>query len=283
VGTIGEPRYYTDARISPDGKQLAVTIGRFEVSDVWVTELTGGILRKVTFNEPSLFPVWSPDSRTLVFSRAGSSDGFRLMRKHVRGTGDEEPLLISGAQPSPSSISPDGRFLLYEVQGEPAPRRDVMALALDGGGKSFPVINTPADESNGVLSPDGRWVAYISDAEIYVQSFPKSTGGTPVARGALANRNPMWRNDSKELFYLAAAQSSTTGPSLMAVALQVDANGELSGEPRELFRLPRFSTFITAMPDGSRFLTAVTEAEGATPFDAAPFTVVLNWTAALRR
>jgi hypothetical protein len=93
----------------------------------------------------------------------------------------------------------------------------------------------------------------------------------------------MWRNDSKELFYLAAAQSSTTGPSLMAVALQVDANGELSGEPRELFRLPRFSTFITAMPDGSRFLTAVTEAEGATPFDAAPFTVVLNWTAALRR
>src|SRR5713101_5116974 len=61
-------------------------------------------------------------------------------------------------------------------------------------------------ETNGQFSPDGKWIAYQSDEsgrfEIYVQPFPGPERKTLVSSdGGVQAR---WRQDAKELFYLAS-------------------------------------------------------------------------------
>jgi Tol biopolymer transport system component len=66
-------RSYEAPHISPDGKQLALAITDQE-SDIWVWDLVrAGDLRRLTF-DPGVdtFPVWTPDSRRIVFSSQSS-------------------------------------------------------------------------------------------------------------------------------------------------------------------------------------------------------------------
>ncbi len=54
------------------------------------------------------------------------------------------------------------------------------------------------------VSPDGRWIAFNSDEtgrwEVYVASFPEFTGKRQISNNA--GVQPVWRRDSRELFYL---------------------------------------------------------------------------------
>ena len=85
---------------------------------------------------------------------------------------------------------------------------------------------------------------------------------------------PRWRRDGKELFYLAADQK------LMAVAVKGEASFEV-GTPKVLFQtrelVGRYRYAVTT--DGQRFLVNTPLEEAST----APITVVLNWTAGLKR
>jgi hypothetical protein len=92
---------------------------------------------------------------------------------------------------------------------------------------------------------------------------------------------PRWRRDGKELFYLAPDRK------LMVVDVKEDGNSFTAGSPRALFDM-RVAT-ITLTPssistyevagDGQRFLVN-TQVEESAP---SPLTVVLNWTAGLKR
>ena len=127
------------------------------------------------------------------------------------------------------------------------------------------------------MSPDGRWLAYTSNEsgadQIYVQSFPTVTGRWQISSDG--GVEPQWRGDGRELFYLSPNQR------LMAVAVK-DSPLEF-GVPTELFRIrtrdPDIRNRYAVAPKGDRFLVmSQTEA-----FSAEPITVILNWTAGLRR
>jgi hypothetical protein len=152
--------------------------------------------------------------------------------------------------------------------------------------KPMPYLQTPFDKRQARFSPDGHWVAYTSDEsgpgqyQIYVQSFPVGAGKFQVSTGA-GGRQPRWRRDGKEIFYLAADGK------LMAVETQTMPKFE-AATPRALFdprmsrsRTPALVSFgydVTA--DGKRFLvnSALTSPESS----AATITVVVNWLAALK-
>jgi Tol biopolymer transport system component len=55
------------------------------------------------------------------------------------------------------------------------------------------------------LSADGRWLAYQSDEsgkyEVYVSPFPNPVGRLQISLAG--GRFPTWRQDGKELYYLA--------------------------------------------------------------------------------
>jgi len=80
----------------------------------------------------------------------------------------------------------------------------------------MPFLSTPFEEGSARFSPDGKWIAYTSDEsgqdEVYVQPFPKGGDKLPVSIGG--GREPYWRGDGKEIFYLSVDRK------LMAVAVQ---------------------------------------------------------------
>src|SRR5262249_7541181 len=134
-----------------------------------------------------------------------------------------------------------------------------------------------ANEGNGMFSPDGKWVAYFSaesgSVELYVASFPGPGGKRQVSTsGALTPAK--WRNDGKEIFYLA--------PDDKLMAAEVNGQGAILevGAVRALFGIRRGGPgyVYDVTPDGQRFVinTAVEQKESA------PITLVVNWTADLK-
>ncbi|HMG32609.1 MAG TPA: hypothetical protein VKM94_01625, partial [Blastocatellia bacterium] len=116
----------------------------------------------------------------------------------------------------------------------------------------------------------GRW-------EVYVRSFPDRGGKWPVSTNGGAQ--PRWRRDGKELFYISADKK------LMAVDVIADGASFEPAVPKALFdlrvpgNLPGPRNWYAVSKDGQRFLVT-TNLEEST---AQPTTVVLNWTADLKK
>ena len=125
------------------------------------------------------------------------------------------------------------------------------------------------------FSPNGRWVAYLSNEtdndELYVARFdnPRERRRISVASAA----QPRWRRDGKELFYMAGDES------LMAVPVKAGDTFE-TGEAISLFKIDSIvqNSYDVSL-DGQRFLMNIAERR----MQSMPFTVVLNWTAELKR
>ncbi len=80
-----------------------------------------------------------------------------------------------------------------------------------------------------------------------------------------------WRGDGKEIFY------TVPGGGLMSVDVSTSPMFQ-AGVPKALFKPPSpLNWDVTA--DGQRFLFAVPTGQNS----ASPYTVVLNWQAALKR
>src|SRR5262249_42228748 len=140
----------------------------------------------------------------------------------------------------------------------------------------FPFLQTEAYESMGRFSPDGRWIAYISDEsqqlEVHLRPFPGPGGKQQVS--IAGGREPRWRGDGKELFYLAADNK------LMAGGLKVKGSTLEIGAVRPLFEThPARQGRVNVTADGQRFLVN-TLVEEKRP---SPITLVVNWTADLKR
>jgi hypothetical protein len=154
----------------------------------------------------------------------------------------------------------------------------VWVLPLFGDGKPYAVLATQFEESWAYFSPDGRWFAYTSNesgrSEVYVQSFPQSGGKWLISNGGGAQ--PHWRNDGKELFYIAPDKA------LMAVTVNASSTFETSTPS------PLFVTQVSAYnapnryavgPDGQRFLINCPAGEAS----KTPITVVLSWASGLNK
>jgi Tol biopolymer transport system component len=220
--------------------------------------------------------VWSPDGSRIAFwsNRRGHSD---LYEKPANGTGSEELLLESNVDKYPTSWSPDGQFLLYHAV-DPKSQRDLWILPLSGDRKPFPFLQTEFNEREGKFSPDGRWIAYDSDEsrreEIYIAPFHGTGGKRQISTsGGVV---PKWRGDGKEIFYLSpdnkmmAAQMSGAGETLEVGAVRVLFDAHAVVPPGSAYD-------VTA--DGQRFLVNTPVEQKA----STPITLVLNWTADLKR
>ena len=95
LAVVVEPGDYTSAfRLSPDGRSVAAVRDNPGARDLWLLEAERGMVGRFTTNSGlSLYPVWSPDSRTIVFTSGASRN---LFRKDSIGAGSEEPLAPAG-------------------------------------------------------------------------------------------------------------------------------------------------------------------------------------------
>jgi Tol biopolymer transport system component len=274
LGTVGLPGSYAEPRLSPDEKRVAVAHDEPPelAPDIWLIEPARGIASRLT-SDPAddVFPVWSPDGSRIAFS--SSRDGtISLYQKLSSGAGGDEELLKSREAKFMMDWSADGRFILYVVRGGKT-KNDIWVLPLFGDRQPYPLLPIEFNEEAARFSPDGRWVAYSSDEtgtqEVYVREFQKSGRKWRVSTGG--GSLPSWRQDGKELFYIA-------NENLMAVDVkEVESNFEAS-VPRLLFAKAGVIGYDVSR-DGQRFLIGVSVEETSPE----PITVVLNWTADLKR
>jgi eukaryotic-like serine/threonine-protein kinase len=279
LGVIGQPGFYIRPSFSPDGKRIAVDGPDLQGNrDIWLIDVESGNPTRFTFDPSTeIFPVWSRDGR-IVFT--SDREGPRhLYQKNATGAGKEEPLLKSDSNKIPMDWSRDGRFIVYTVN-DPKTKIDLWVLPLFGDQKPFPFLQTEANERLARFSPDARWIAYVSDEsganEVYVQTFPASGGKWQVSSSG--GYHLAWRPDGKELFYISSDKK------MMVVEVKGEGATFERGAPRALFdvRIPSFNTPLAQFAvtaDGQKFLVAKPVGENT----STPITVVLNWTADLKR
>jgi WD40 repeat protein len=281
-GTAGNPGLYTtNFDLSPDGTRIAVAQRNPENSqyDVWVIDWARKTPARFTF-DPALSAngnvVWSPDGLHIAFSseRRGNRDIF----EKKAGGSVETPLLATSNDEWPEDWSKDGRYLAYGSNAGNGAFGDLHALPLFGDRKPIPVALSPFSEDEPRFSFDGKWLAYNSNesgtTQVYVVSFPATDQKRQISTAG--GVQPRWRRDDKELYYLALDGA------MMAVEFRAGPTVE-SGSPRALFNTgldaDQARDQFAVRPDGQRFLIQLPAQEGS----AMPVTVVMNWTAALRK
>ncbi len=265
VATVGDPGLYEQINLSPDEKRVAIEVLDQETHsfDIWVLELTTGIMSRLTFDPANdRDPVWSPNGQSVAFTSTRSSEG-DIFQKTLGDPGPPITLHTREGRILPEDWSSD--YLIYMVDEIPF---EIHALSLtDGSVDPILVSRFVVDEPH--LSPDGNWIAYESFesswiSQIYIASFPDMNQRQVSRNGGV---QPRWRGDGKELFFL-----SLDGNMMSVLPLE-------SRPPEKLF-----ATGIDARPgidqysvtsDGQRFLLAA-PADPTTARDR-QINVVVNW------
>jgi len=287
LSTIGDPATYGGLTISPDGSKAAAEAvdARGQIS-LWMIDFSRHSTTRFTFDSfDSSEPMWSPDGSKIIFA-SNQNGAYDLYEKPSDGAGGETLLFRSPANKAPSTMTHDGRFLIYEAQDPATSKQDLWVLPLGGAKQPYPLHKTQANEGAARLSPNDHWVAYVSDQsgrdEIYVRPFsPDTNGAADLVEGAQwqisygGGQMPAWSRDGKQLFYL-------TSDGVMEVDVATRPAFQ-AGTPKFLFRPPQRSAFLSSgyTVDGKIFAFLVpTEQGGQTQSE---FNVVLNWRALLKQ
>jgi serine/threonine-protein kinase len=268
-------RAYRHPRLSPDENRLLVDIDEGNKSDLWVCDLLRGTLIRLSFDDVSGYPEWTPDGKNLAY-QARPTGVWNIFWKATDGTGKEERLTTSPNLQWADSWSPDGNTLAF-TEVDPVTHWDIWTLSIKDRRKSQ-FLRTPFNETYLVFSPDGRWVAYQSDEsgrdEIYVQPFPGP--GTKELISIDGGTDPLWSRDGRQLLY-------RNGDKMVSVAITVVPTFHPS-KPEVVFESPYWAyegySSYTVTADGRRFVMIKENEQVA---KANVINVVLNWTSELKQ
>jgi Tol biopolymer transport system component len=267
-------RDYEAVTLSRDGRRAVLQI-REGTMGLWLFDFVRQTLTPLaTSGGASQSAVWTIDGERVIYR--GTRKGTRnLYWRPADGSGSEERLTTTpDVVHTPSSVSPDGQWLLFNEGGSHTLSNSVWMMRLDGD-------RTPRlfaqEAANGQISPDGRWIAYQSTAsgewEVYATPFPGP--GPRIAVSANGGTDPRWSADGRELYY-------TTGNSMMAVTVTAGPTLSVSA-PRLLFvgRYRPGSNTVTpfSISADGRFLR-IQQAEPDRPVTR--IDVVLNWFSELK-
>jgi Tol biopolymer transport system component len=272
VGTIDQ---YIGLRLSPDGREVLVTIRDATAGDIWRIDLASGARSRVTSQGRGFYAVWSPDSQQVAFTGVNQREA--LQAANARGGGEIQNLsTFVGVQVYPSDWSLDGRHLAYAANS-PSTSFDIWLLAMTGARKPAPLLQSAFVERHAQFSPDGRWLAFTSNEtgrdDVYVQSFPDA-----ATRRIVSSRGgayPRWGPGGRELLYRAPDGQLTTVP-IRFVGSSMDL-----GAPSVVMRLVDPAGVVPypydVAADGR--ILALTPASGRV--QDGTLTVLMNWQAAL--
>jgi Tol biopolymer transport system component len=261
--------------LSPDETKVVFTRRDDQsAGDIWTMDLTRQTLSRFTFDAGSeIYPVWSSDGQTIAYE--STRDG--LFAKNADGTGAISQLLTTPSSLVPTQILSDRKLVVFFGDFGGATGFDTYVLPLAAGAKPTPVIQSPVTDVEAQLSPDARWMAYASTEtstyDVFVQPYPTTGAKFQISTGG--GRQPSWRRDGRELFFV------TNDRKFYAVDVRAGATFEHSA-PRFLFNMPANTISVrnSYVPsrDGQRFLVNVV-LDTAVP----PINVDLDWMATAKR
>ena len=212
-------------RLSPDGKYLAYVSRQTYNFDIWVRSTSGTSNRQVTFNKADdLYPVWYPDSRSLVF--------------------------VSQKEDAAGDI---WRIRFREVEGQLIPRGEPEKISTWQGYDGYPTV-----------SPDGKKIAWVSNAsgrdEIW---FHNDNTGKTSQLTFLGGTHPAWSSKQDLIAFTSFRAGSSGGGDIWLINLHgprpAGEEGTVLWDPREppLYPLTMGEAaegFPTWSPDASRII-----------------------------
>ena len=267
VGPHRQPRF------SPDGQRVvAETVSPDNNVDLWLYGVARPSSTRLTSNDaPDVRPVWTPDGTRVLFSSKRPTN-YRVFRKMVDGTGEEEPIQVPPGDVYVEHLSPDQRYITASIL-----RNGLWIIPLAPGQKPWQFrADARATAWQSEFSPDGRWLAYMSEEsdspEVYVEPFPATGARWQVS--TLGGAEPHWQG-ANNLFYLAADDT------IMMTTVGVP-NWQYT-KPMKLFRVSvpdlAGNTDFAVSPDGERFVVNAFVAEPIVP----PIETIVNWQPLLGR
>ncbi|MEI6246649.1 MAG: hypothetical protein WCQ64_16615, partial [Acidobacteriota bacterium] len=249
-------RPYESPRISPDGRQLALSTNSDKEAIVFVYDLSGvHALRPLTLSGRNRIPVWSPDSMRVAYqSRRDKTAGIFVSRADGAGEAEQWTTAEPGTTHVPEAWSKDGKYLSFSVVR--SAQVELWLYSVDER-KAERFGNVVSDfPLNSAFSPDGRWIAYTlrqnAAGQVFVQSLLKSGAKYKITAENEGNHHPLWSPDGKELFFFA-------GDSFSSIPISVGATATW-GAPRRLpGDIPSTHTSISPRnydltPDGRQFV-----------------------------
>lgn len=279
--TVGPMDRHWSMRLSPSGQSVAVELQEPQKpgNSIWLYDLSRHLSRRFTFERTDdAGPVWSPDSKAIVFGSRVGAQRFALFTKPSNGAGQPQLLLQTAGDVIPQDWSHDGQFVLYtEVDSSKKSGGSLWSLPIGGNRTPTPLVQSKGDDDYSRFSPDDRWVAYRSNDsgrnEIYVIPFPPSEGGKfQVSVGG--GDWPVWSADGNELYYLSPDQR------VMSVRLRAQGRSLEYDAPQALFQarvLGGLGGRFDPAKDGKRFLVLLQRTE-----DPTPVTLAVNWSSQLK-
>jgi serine/threonine-protein kinase len=239
---VAKRGFYSFPRVAPDGERVALVIN----SDLYVYDPPRETMTRLTFSAAVTSPLWTPDSRYIVFYNLEGLES-------VRSDGASKPQPFT--QPVvlhtqyPTSFTPDGkRLLLTEFNSETSFDISILPVEIEGtglrAGRPEVFQNSRSNERDGAFSPDGRWIAYSSDesgvSQIYVRAYP-DRGVRKQVSGA-GGYNPLWSPLGNELWFRSSENR------LMVAKYSVKGGEFIADKPN-----PRFDLRVATQGSGRTY------------------------------
>jgi len=230
---------WSNPRVSPDGRRIALDVFDGTQTDVWVHDLDRHTTTPLTLDAgEDWMPVWSPDGRSLAYRSSRMGIVFNVFVQPADGsreatpvTNSPNPLFPTSWHPTEDTIAvtenhPTTNYNITLVQpSKPAPG----ALT-----PTAPLLNTQAQELGAAFSPDGKWLAYASNESgrsgVYVRPYPGPGSPRMIAQ---AGADPTWSRARRELVFMGPDQR------LMVVTYRIEMGAFQRDAPPRLWSTAR--------------------------------------------
>jgi TolB protein len=212
------------AFISDRNREAVVaTVEKRDVKEIYVGDYDGANQRRITINRTmNLFPNWSPDGRSIVYTsyRSGVPD---LLISNIYAGTMEAPTKGVGQNWLPV-FSPDGTRIVFTSSRDGNP--EIYVMNRDGSDLRR-LTNSPAIDSTPTWSPNGAQIAFTTERTGSPQIWVVGIDGTGLRRisyESFADR-PTWSPPP----YNEIAFAARTGPGFDIKILNIG-----SGETRQI-------------------------------------------------
>jgi eukaryotic-like serine/threonine-protein kinase len=269
-----EPTDHADARISPDGRQIAYTRDGY----IHLFDLVRETNQRLTFEGQAYHdPVWSPDGRRIAFTASRDGSTSDIYVKNIDGRSAAERVVESDLQDYSSAWLEDGTIVYFSREAVGAPT-SIFMTRLGGDEGPIPLLQREWDETAPRVSPDGRMLAYSSDdtgaRHLFVREFPGMGGRWQVSARPVQGQL-VWSRESDAIFYQDEASGRLIRAELgfeptFQVLARHDLSDQMVGNLRDIH------------PDGRRLFITRPVGVGAFEDLDQELLVVANWLTELR-